>query len=997
MKLQLKIYFIALSTFGSCLYSDLHSQILYGTNQINQHLRGYFGALSLPANAPNYLHDMAAHDVDSIYFQPQHTDTLDYQLFLKMLTESKGMAYDTMLVANADSTYKYANQMGEDTIRLGIMDFDFYRVKSAAMTSNTYFIFDTVNDVLSDQPVRPGYPYDRYNACVLAPLSPSNYSSKVVYCIDPAYIFADPANSNFYNGSWANSIFKIDFADGNGWQVINTSAISYYTVQYTSATGGDVILKWDLLNTTRNTRERHKFGNAIFTTGKEDDVEESDEHFQLPGLNIGVYKGCENIRDEDRQVLIYLEGFDPLDAYPTLGRSIKSIYDGQIKTTGIEDLKRYGYDIYVVSWHNSRVDIKLNAQFVEGLLGYLNCNHPSKQPYVIMGESMGGLVARYALLEIEAGKKVGCNVDKGHNTRLLITLDSPHKGANVPLSVQFLYQDVVNNFFPMLAPDQRAALTLTHQGLEGDAVKQMLYYHANMCLNTSAPQPGLPHPMHQAFLSDLKRLGNYPTQCKTIAMSNGAMDGSGQTNAYNGNTRVANDDLLAFNSSSYINLLGLKIPIFTANLVLRTQPSGSGLVYKINAGTFGIKVKLKWWGIKVTVGYNSLINNNSRTISNGDAICTQAGGVYQIPVLNTGKVLSGMEGFSDFFFPKYSNTINNGNGSYTIKSQWTKSGWFGNNTVISSQGYHWNFVPSISALDYNTSNLGYNIESDHFSIPSNTPFKAVIGIYRNCDEWQTYINPLNPSKYPFLKNREHLTLRNDFITSDGSTWNGISGSPNSRKAIVYYDRCNYVHFLNREIGDDSLWLNNAKLTYSTRYIPEVSCFANIQNPYFKYAASVSGVTRRGAYTQTNPFQVSGSGFASLYYDSSKGGVFSAALSATQYNTVNYSQPVCCTGKRPANEGLPESPVQIKTEGLSSLGAYPNPNKGTELTVQAVLEEAGSLVITDLLGRRLWEKTLSQGDHSLILIGAEINLPQGIYMLQLVQSSKHLSLKLMINP
>lgn len=210
MKALSKVPFILISFCICFLCSKVNAQILYGPNQINLHLRGYFGSLSLPVSPAGYLHDMAAHDVDSIYYQAQHTDTMDYQLFLKMMVETRAIAYDTIPVPIADSVYKYANQLGEDTIRLGIMDFDFYRVKPAAMNSNTYFVFDTVNDLLSDQSVRPGYPYDLYNTCVIAPLSPSNYSSKVVYCIDPAYIFTDVANANLYNGSWANSVFKID-------------------------------------------------------------------------------------------------------------------------------------------------------------------------------------------------------------------------------------------------------------------------------------------------------------------------------------------------------------------------------------------------------------------------------------------------------------------------------------------------------------------------------------------------------------------------------------------------------------------------------------------------------------------------------------------------------------------------------------------------------------------------------------------------------------------
>jgi triacylglycerol esterase/lipase EstA (alpha/beta hydrolase family) len=50
---------------------------------------------------------------------------------------------------------------------------------------------------------------------------------------------------------------------------------------------------------------------------------------------------------------------------------------------------------------------------------------------IILGYSMGGLVARYGLAQM---------VRNGQNTqtRLLLTLDSPHHGANFPLGLQHL-------------------------------------------------------------------------------------------------------------------------------------------------------------------------------------------------------------------------------------------------------------------------------------------------------------------------------------------------------------------------------------------------------------------------------------------------------------------------------------------------------------------------------------------------------------------------------
>ncbi len=52
------------------------------------------------------------------------------------------------------------------------------------------------------------------------------------------------------------------------------------------------------------------------------------------------------------------------------------------------------------------------------------------EPNVILGISMGGLVARYALADMTK------NGPDPTGTRLLFTLDSPHRGANIPLGIQ---------------------------------------------------------------------------------------------------------------------------------------------------------------------------------------------------------------------------------------------------------------------------------------------------------------------------------------------------------------------------------------------------------------------------------------------------------------------------------------------------------------------------------------------------------------------------------
>lgn len=967
------------------------AQVYYGADQINLQLRSYFGNLAKPVGHPKFNHSMAGHMVDSLYYRAQHTDTIDSETMYLMQREMRAMAYDTVNVIKADTVFKYANRFGPDTVPIGIMDYNYYRIKPAALNTNSYFNFDTVNDILTDLVVRPGYPYDTYNTCVLSPLISNISNAKVVYRIDPAFIYSDNANTYLY-ALGSTAIFKIDFGDGTGTHTFPLNSLNYYTANYAGG-NGNAVISWEIIKTGKGSA--HKYGSAQMKVGTETYIEPVTT-FTLPGLDIGVYNSCSSIENTaDKKVLIYLEGFDALDVVPSLSRGIAEIYTGQIFNTGIDDLRRFGHDIYVVSWQNSRIDIKQNGLNVEGLIRWLRCNHPSQQPYVIIGESMGGLAARYALLDMEKNNNVeGCQVQKKHNTRLLITMDTPHKGANIPMSVQFLYQEAVGLLSPFLGPANKAILMAGNIGIDGMAAKQMLYYHANVTIPNATPQPALPHPFKAQFLNDLALLGNYPKYCKTIAMSNGSMAGANQTNDYNGAARVANDDLLSFNSDTYINVLGLKIKILNANLLLRTNPNGTAPVYNINAGKFGIKIKLKWFGVKVTVGYGSLIQNNTRIITSGDGICTRAGGVLGGFFKNGSSayaLTNYMQSTLGTIFSNYNTVVNNNNGSYDLHSQWTQSGWFGNNVHIASQGLHWNFVPTISALDYNTTNLSYNVEADGFAIPGNNPFSAVMGIYTGCNEYKIDINYM---PYEYKQNRQHLTVRNDLLTTDGAA------NPPGVRAIKYGgDLCTanqQVQFLNREIGDDELWLNNYNLKYTARFVPELSLRVE-QSPYLNYSGNSTTLWRKGIYTKTNPMSVISPGFAQFNYNPTGGTFTNVYLSASQYSTTKYAWSICClSGQRLANAQQGNN-IDEEINNNNSLLIYPNPNAiNTMFNIDVVAQEQGSIVITDIVGKVLYVKHITEGSNTLSVSKTELNLSAGIYIVSLQLNNHTLTQKLIIN-
>jgi len=103
-----------------------------------------------------------------------------------------------------------------------------------------------------------------------------------------------------------------------------------------------------------------------------------------------------------------------------------------------DNLEQAGYDLIYIDFKDGTDDIRRNAKLFEEVLAWVNTEkqkNGSAEQNVVMGESMGGLVARYGLARL---------VRTGYNpqTRLLILHDSPQRGANNPMGLQALTRQI---------------------------------------------------------------------------------------------------------------------------------------------------------------------------------------------------------------------------------------------------------------------------------------------------------------------------------------------------------------------------------------------------------------------------------------------------------------------------------------------------------------------------------------------------------------------------
>lgn len=97
----------------------------------------------------------------------------------------------------------------------------------------------------------------------------------------------------------------------------------------------------------------------------------------------------------------------------------------------VAQIKGRGYDLVYVDFADAGTYIQANADFLIEVLEKVKAEKVGDEQAVLVGASMGGIVSRYALAKME---KEG----KSHCVGLFGTFDTPHNGANIPLSVQGL-------------------------------------------------------------------------------------------------------------------------------------------------------------------------------------------------------------------------------------------------------------------------------------------------------------------------------------------------------------------------------------------------------------------------------------------------------------------------------------------------------------------------------------------------------------------------------
>nr|WP_315258208.1 T9SS type A sorting domain-containing protein [uncultured Flavobacterium sp.] len=218
--------------------------------------------------------------------------------------------------------------------------------------------------------------------------------------------------------------------------------------------------------------------------------------------------------------LIIVEGFDSglLGVENPFGENdLFKFAQEAFDDTGNLPFEIINKDIIYINFNNGRDDLRRNAYLVEDIIKWVNTKKAqagSTTPNAVIGQSMGGVIARYALRDMEI-------LGQAHQTSLFVSHDAPQQGANIPVGVQYFARHLADQFIDTPVGDYQISLdggsTISiadiQNLLNAQGTKQLLANSINSGF-------ALDNTTFNAFQTELRNLG-YPTQTRNIALSNG--------------------------------------------------------------------------------------------------------------------------------------------------------------------------------------------------------------------------------------------------------------------------------------------------------------------------------------------------------------------------------------------------------------------------------------------------------------------------------------------
>jgi len=564
-------------------------------------------------------------------------------------------------------------------VNIGLIHTEFDALSPQALDNNLVVLEGNKLKKIANQNI-----YETHNKTIIAPLATRKKGLKTWFRLD----------SNFVLNTTNNAIksIKADFGNGNGFQNVEIDkniAVVYsdkgiktitFEIEFQDGTKSQSTSSIEILYSNQDLYQIFNINAETITSQYTPDLGMYNESNSFAGLcEYNVFLGSDDVLDKP---IIIVDGFDPGDT-----RNIQDIYDSFTYTDQnnqqinlADKIREEGYDVVIVNFpiydfNGEVIDggadyIERNALSLATLINTINAQKVGEKQNVIIGPSMGGLVSRYALRYMETN-----NID--HDTRLWISFDSPHNGANVPIALQHTLA-----YFAYGQPNVEPLQLLIDNMLRSPAAKQMLIDHLDAHTtgisgsNPTVPSQGMPlepagAPNYRDNFQNMMSTLGFPQNTRNVSVTNGSGNGS-IFNDKNGNPATPDSKIM----EGTVNLG--QISGVNTRLVsdVKFMPTAN-----TNSQISEIKIQAQ---IFVWVDVDKF-KANAKQHSDSDGVDTAPGGLFEIGDLT--EVAEDVD-------PAFESFLN------LLKVD------------------HFNFIPTVSAMAlYNQPNYYHNIDLGTPSVP----------------------------------------------------------------------------------------------------------------------------------------------------------------------------------------------------------------------------------------------------------------------------------------
>jgi hypothetical protein len=484
-------------------------------------------------------------------FTSEQRDSIhnDYQHWKQIYLEMYNADYDKEQKLNFDA---YTSKVTEYIIRnrklpIGIIHFNYEYIDTNAYHDGR---ISSLDGKLVRTKSNPNTPYILDQVCDLAILSNHVFTGPQKIIFDKSFVFTNTKHTitnlkiDFINDDKPEYLLKPGDSLTYDFNIIGQNKFRY-TIVYGNAKHYSSESSVTVLSAgTQPCDFKQGVTTATFTDFSSF-VAGCTYEFGL------YYSKCTNtVSEKLTKPILVLDGFDPGEA-----RKVGNIYDlmNEQPVYLADFLRAEGHDIIVCNFPDGADYIERNALGVIQLLAYINARTTDK--VLIVGPSMGGLIAKYALAKMEKD-----NIP--HNVGTYVSFDAPHQGANVPISAQYFL-----HFFGEIIGEAGAMEGLNK--IKSPAAREMLIHYYS--LNSLPP---VSHSFRTLFLNNCNinsTVGSngYPIKTRNVALINGS-----ETKQRQGISNL----LFSLN----INILGNTINAASGN-VYASPNSGTALVADFRA------------------------------------------------------------------------------------------------------------------------------------------------------------------------------------------------------------------------------------------------------------------------------------------------------------------------------------------------------------------------------------------------------------------------------